>query len=130
MSYMEQNLVEHIVSAGNVQWLISDRLYSLTLPQDCELPACTYQLIQRQPRHEHGDEIQYEYLFQVDSWGKSYSDVKQVALNLRSLLDGYKGPIGAAQECQIFLRDERDEYEDSRALRRVSQDFFIFVGQE
>jgi uncharacterized protein DUF3168 len=117
-------LVEKILNGPGISGLIGTRFYPLILPQNTKLPAATFQLIARQARHGHDDEADYQQIFQVDCWADTYPETKSLADNLRSLLDGYSGPVGSL-DALIFLDNEKDEYIDAAKLYRVSMDFII-----
>lgn len=124
----EKCLVEFLLD-GPLSGLIGNRLFPVKLPQSKTLPAATYQLINRTPEHEHGDEIQYRHVFQIDIWGNSYAVVKQIADIIRIQLDGYRGPMGNMMESISFLRDERDDYDEKALLNRASMDFELWFKE-
>lgn len=122
-----------------VSALISERVYASVLPEnmvhlDETFPAIVVQQVSRVPSHSHDGPTDYvEHRFQLNIWGKTFDDVAAVAVQVRVLLDGYRGPLpatgsGQTQIESCFLDDEdfdQDDPGDGRSLHLCRQDYLI-----
>lgn len=65
--------------------LVGTRIYPLTMPQDCPLPAVTYQLIDDIPQLVKGAKSQTR--MQVDAWSDSFGGAVTVAAQVLLAMD-------------------------------------------
>lgn len=87
--------------------LVGTRIYPIMLPQDCALPAVTYQPVDDIPQQLHGTKSQTR--MQVDVWATSYGGAATVAAQVVLAMATIKQ--GSALGKPIPLRDdETGEY--------------------
>jgi hypothetical protein len=73
--------------------------------------------------------------FQIDAWAPRPSPDAAVTLAnaIKAALDGYTGPMGSGANAVfvqgIFIEDEREDYDDTVQMFRVSRDYFIHYGE-
>lgn len=110
--------------------LISTRIYSLTLPQNCTMPAVTYRQISGPRVHTMGSDPGLTHpRFQFSCWGSSYGSAKDVARKLQAALQDYKGTMGGGGGVVVqasLLENELDIYDPDTKLYCVPLDFIIW----
>jgi hypothetical protein len=123
---LEVGLHAFLLADPAVAALIGTRMTPLVLPQNTAYPALTYQRISGQRlRSVDGPAGRARPRMQIDSWAETYLEAKALAAAVRRALDGYAGPMGAAQVGAVSLDDERDIHEDEPKVSRVTQDYLI-----
>jgi hypothetical protein len=101
----------------------ADRIKPLTLPRDPTLPACTYQLISNPRELSHdGDQGYATFRVQLNCWGKTYKQAKQLAGEARLALNGQRGNFGGVEVGRIQVSSGRDDWDQERELARVILD--------
>ena len=67
--------------------------------------------------------------YQIDAWAPKVDDATTLANLIKIRIDGFQGVMGsglAAVKVQgVFLLDEREDYDDTVKLHRVSRDYAI-----
>lgn len=67
--------------------LVSTRIYPMVLPQDCPLPAVTYQLISDIPEvNLDGDADLSQARIQVDVWATSFGSAATIAVQIMAAM--------------------------------------------
>jgi len=111
--------------ADNVS-LVSGRVYSMKLPQGCVLPAVTFQRISTVPLYSHEGFSHYtECRFQVSCWAVKHGDVREIASEVRDILEGYKGMMGATYVHRAFCIGDIDMYEPATNIYHAPLDFMV-----
>jgi hypothetical protein len=103
------------------------RIYWVERPQSSALPSVTLQRIDGIPDTAmRGKTGLCQSRVQVDCWGKTYTEAKAVARQIKGALSGHKGGIFKG----IFQVDERDGSDAAATggsrIFRVSIDFIIW----
>ena len=110
---MESEMVGLI--SGSVSGL-EGRIFPLVLPQDTDLPACTFQRIDT--IIEIGQEVSASPLeharVQFSVYAKTFSDVRTQAEGIRDLFNGYNGGGFHA----TFIENILDDIEEETGLRK------------
>jgi hypothetical protein len=107
-----------------------DRVYSLVLPQNPAYPAISFQQISATRTHAMGsDGPLVRVRVQVNSWGRTYADARTLAGEVLTRLNRFKGESGGIQVLDVLLDNELDTYEMDADVRRVVQDYTIFVEE-
>jgi len=111
----------------DVSALVSKRIYPMKLPQGWTLPAITYQRVSGVREHNlSGPSGRARPRFQIDCWDDDYLDAKDLANKVRLCLDGFKGDINTESDVGgIILEADRDIWEESINVYRISMDFII-----
>lgn len=92
------------------------RVYALLADQGSAFPRVTYQRISNVPTTDFQGRSNLDQVrVQVDSWGKSYGEVKALAQQVRDAME--------AAEFKALLTNDFDDYEPETRLFRVRQDY-------
>lgn len=103
---------------------VDSRIYPMgKRPQGGELPAVTYQLVSGPTSHySHAGVSDYEASYQFDCWADDADEAMDVAAELQTALDGYRGAWGSILIGSVFLDIVLDDYEpDTGLYRRLRQ---------
>lgn len=121
-----------LVAQPSITALISDRVWPDVLPQDAVFPAATYQII----AIEHlgkltGPTGLVTTTLQIDAWAKTRLAANEVANEIRSELNRFRGIAGAETVRDIFADTGRTDYEppedgSDNGLYRLSRDYRIW----
>jgi len=104
------------------------RVYPLVLPQNPVLPAVTYRVLSTTATHLFGTDADVEAVrVQVDCWATSYSAVRALAAEVSAALNRYSGTVNGIVVRDVLLQTELDLHEEDTGLRRVLQDFIIYL---
>ena len=89
------------------------------VPEQTALPCLSYQIVGGGNRYTLDKTSQQTRAVQLDAWGASYSDCKNITLALRNLLDCYTGTLtDGTRVLSAFLTNEIDNWEfDGRSYR-------------
>jgi len=128
---IEESIHYELRHDADITALVSNRIYPLLLPQEVTYPAISFQLISSQRIHDIGGPTGRAHpRIQIDCWAETYSGVKDLSNEVRLCLDGFKGTINAETDIGgIYLDGERDIYEVSIDIYRVTMDFFVPHGE-
>ena len=92
---IEEDLYTYLTSDPTISGYVSTRIYPVKMPQNVTYPAITYQLIgSTRTLTQDGAVSLVEGRYQIDSWGTSYSTVKNIAIGVKVALHGFKGTWG------------------------------------
>jgi hypothetical protein len=91
--------------------LVSDRIYPLILPQECVLPAISYQRVATQPREScmAEDAGIARPRFQITAWDSTFDGVRDLAEQVRGALQRWQD--SANDIIDSFLVMEIDGYD-------------------
>ena len=125
MALLEEGLVAYLKAQSPT--IAGDRIYPFPLPQNWASPAITFQRISGvRERGLDGPHGRARPRIQIDVWAKQdYASAKNLAEELRQLLDGFAGTMGTVTVDAVSLESDRDLYEDQARINRVSMDFLI-----
>ena len=104
--------------SGSVSGL-EGRIYPLVLPQDGDLPACTFQRIDTiiEVSQDGVESVQHPRI-QFSVYGKTFGAVRTQAEGIRDLFNGYNGGDFQATFIENFL----DGIEEDTGLRKTIVD--------
>lgn len=118
--------------------LVGTRVYPIKLPQPTTQPSIVYTRISGLgDHHSEGASGLTRPRVQVDCWAPTH-DVASVLANLvKGRIDGFSGTIawddnspGNAVAVQaIMFESEREDYDDTAKLYRVSRDYMIWYEE-
>lgn len=92
---IEKALPYFLLQDSALAALIVDRLYPYKLPQNCTLPAVSFQDISETRTQSYGEASALPFpRYQFTITGGTVDSVKQVEEALNSCLDGYQGTMG------------------------------------
>lgn len=101
---------------------LSGRVYPMKLPQNATFPAVRYNRISAVRGYTmNGPDCLPAARFQIDTFDRTWDDVRVTWDKIRKSLDGFSG--GIIQD--IMLDNETDDYDDELQLFRVIGDFVV-----
>lgn len=101
--------------------------YPLVLPRNANIPAVVYQTIDT-PRirtHDSGPAALAAPRFQLASWGKTYTQAKSVAKQVRLAFDGWVDKSAGLRVDVGSAENEIDDLDDITGLWRVISDVIL-----
>lgn len=114
------------------------RLFSLKLPQGETRDSIVYSKISGLgDHHMQGPSGLARPRIQIDSWAKEIDDAVTLSGLVKERIDGFRGsilwgedsPAEAVVVLGIFFESDREDYDDTAKLYRVSQDYFIWFRE-
>lgn len=126
---MESGIQKRLVTDHGVSALISSRVYPVLMPDDPTLPAATYQRASTVRDYTTTGPVSLSRIrLQVDSWGRTYADVKALDAAIRVCLEAFSGmlPDGTYVD-SIQIDSSQDLYDGSARYFRISTDYLILA---
>ncbi|WMW22741.1 DUF3168 domain-containing protein [Methanolobus mangrovi] len=102
--------------------LVSDRIYPLRLPLDCQMPAISIHKISNPIDHVTGFATPR---YQFSCWSETYAQVQQLSNAVIDCLNRYKGVADGNLIKQIAYLDSHDAIEDGSGIFHIPIDFKI-----
>lgn len=117
---IEKDLKTYLLAQAGVSALVGTRVYASHLPQQPTLPAITFNRItgQRELMHSGRSGLAHPQ-FQVDCWADDYTEVKQLAEQVRLVLEGYGGSMGSSTGCAVVWFGDIDDFDEESESYRV-----------
>lgn len=124
---MEARLISTILADARVALVVGSRVYPISAPQGSPLPRITIHKISGvRFYHTQGQTDLVESRVQVDCWGRSFGEAKEVARAVIACLSGYRDSFFSG----VFIDGERDFYDappnTSERVYRTSVDFILW----
>ncbi|WP_441280508.1 tail completion protein gp17 [Tardiphaga sp. 862_B3_N1_1] len=106
------------------------RLFPIKMPQGTKVASIVYSRISgRGDHHMMGPSGLGRPRYQIDAWAPSADAAVSLADLVKVRLDGFRGVMGSGQAAVVvqgvFLADEREDYDDTVTMNRLSRDYFI-----
>lgn len=125
MSSVEAAIYTILSSNISVSILAGTRIFPLTRGNCTTFPAVSYQRISTRPLLTHDDTDGLDTVrFQINSYGKSFSQAMSMAGAVRSALSGWNSWVGEVYVTALF-DNERQLFENETGIYGISQDFMI-----
>lgn len=123
---MEQAIYNILSNTTAITDIVSTRIYPSTIPQGEILPAVTFQRITNSPEDSKDGVSTLDVItVDVDSFGKTLSELKTLTEAIRTALDRFSGTrVGIVIDSIRFVTD-RDVYEQSKEVYHINQEFSI-----
>lgn len=104
------------------------RIYPNALPQGVDLPACRYFRVSNPQDHSHSGVSSLQHpRFQIDCYASTYLAAVQLARQVKTLLDGFRGTMGAYTVGASFMEDAgKDDHDPETGRHRVGVDVVIW----
>jgi hypothetical protein len=126
---MEEGLVAFLLASAGLTALVGNRIDWASRVAGSPTPSVVLTVVSvDRDYHGRGASGLVATRVQVDCWAKDYSASLAVSREIRTLLNGYRGPMGAAQVQGTFLASERQSFEQGSGgedFYRVSIDIFL-----
>jgi len=129
----EQGLFAYLSVYPGLNALVGTRIYPMLLPQQATFPAVTYTRLATPRLHEFEASLLPHPTFQFDCWAidtaaqSGYEIAKDVATQVVTALDIYRGAMGAYTVEASIVQSERDGYDADTGIRHVMVDVEIWV---
>lgn len=105
-------------------------VYPFTVPQGAAIPAVTYQTVSDPTTIDSlGPTDLIKGRFQITAVGRSFSDAKLLAVEIKNAIDGYADTMGDVDVSLAYKDSHNGEHEEATNLFTVSQDFIIFYKE-
>lgn len=133
---MERALYQKLTAITEV----SNRIYALRAPQNVTAPFIVYQRVSSDRwRSINGPSRMVQATMQIDVYAQKFSEVKDLALAVEQLLDGFRGEVAYGSDSPqdtlrfagISLVNDVDilDQTDEPLLYRVSADYLVTYEQ-
>lgn len=109
---------------------VASRVYLIKLPQGTTADSIVYNRISGA-----GDYVMSglsgftQHRYQIDAWSQTGDGADTLANLIRDRLDGYKGTMGTIKVHGVRMVEQREDYDDTAKLYRVSRDFMIAFAE-
>lgn len=132
MAVMEGALVGLLLAAPTVSNIVAERVYPFRRPQGSPYPALVVTRVSGAPLYADDGEVGLQNArVQIDSWGIDYTDAKDLAQAVRSVLSAFSGVSGGINFTYVMLDEERDISEAGVNAAeypvRVAMDFIVWT---
>ena len=123
MADTEELILSRLSGYAGLIALIGSRIYPLTIPQECSLPALTYMVISDPPEHAMGNDADISTMrMQISCLADSYKSAKAVYAQVKAALSRYRA--GTIKD--IFLETPMDDFEPETSVFQIIVDFTIY----
>ena len=121
------DLRAYLLAQGSLTELIGNRLYPSVAPEKTPTPYVTYFEVSSYGSHDLPIAFP-RYQFSV--FDTRYLTAKNVAAELRSILQRYKGRMGNTRVIQGVWEGGRELYEQDTGLHHIPTDFRMIYREE
>lgn len=130
---LEESLFVAVAGDAAVNALAGQRVYPNRLPQKVTYPCVMYFRVSTvRDYHQSGSDGVPQARIQINSYGATYKEAKDLAKAVFDVLDGFNGTLGDLQGANVlgvFSEDEMDDYDDELKVEVVVQDFRIVYDE-
>lgn len=115
-TYLQDNLSNNV------------KCYPMRLPQGITLPATMYRRISGQRiRSVEGPSGLSRPRIEINAYSQSYTEAKELAAEIRQLLDGFRGMMGAGSMVEnIIIDNDQDALDDDTGFFRIIIDAIVW----
>lgn len=119
-----------LLADAGIAAVVGTRVYPIKIPQGVNAASIVYTRVSgRGDYHMAGPSGLAMPRFQIDAWAPTGDAATALAALIKARIDGFRGVMGsgpAAVTVQgVFLLDEREDYDDTVKLHRMSRDYAI-----
>ncbi len=116
----EVQLIQLLLANTGVANIVDRKVFPLIIPQGTKLPCVTVQRIAGMPANTLSGASGLEEIdLEIDAWGRTYSQVKDLAIAIRGAMPA-QGPWGA------HLIQDRDLFEEDSSYFRVMMRYKVW----
>ncbi|WP_094550241.1 tail completion protein gp17 [Petroclostridium xylanilyticum] len=124
---LEEGLYVHLKNYPDLKSLVEDRIYPLVMPQNCKLPAITYQKVSGSRQHCLQRDTGFTTpVFQISCWAQNYAQLKAVSEQVRFALQNFSGLMGGnggVEVNAILLQGEMEGFDPDTKIYYAHFDF-------
>lgn len=129
---IKTELYSRLSGYAGLTGLVSTRIHPVRLPQNCTMPAVTYQIVSGPRVSNFGDDTgDVRYRVQVDCWASAVTgesaSADAVADQVKAALQRYRG--GNIQDIYLENEIDGDAYESDADLYRVTLEFIVWFKE-
>lgn len=119
-----------LLADAGIAALVATRVFPIKLPQGTKAASIVYTRISGAGiYHMQGDSGLSMPRYQIDAWAPTGDAATTLANLIKDRLSGYRGVMGTGPSAiavqGVFMADEREDYDDTVQLSRMSRDYFI-----
>lgn len=132
---LENDLRTYLKSHADIYPVVQGRIYNLYLPQNCGLPAISFQDVTKQRVHSLGGQSGLATArVQINVWAGNYKDAKETTEIVRIAMNLVNTDMGDTHIGGVTVEDEIDDFEmdekTGEKLHRTILDFMISYREE
>lgn len=120
----ESLLSDHLLADTGIAAIVGNKVFALVIPEGTVLPCLSFQRLSGQPANTLSGHSGLEAIsVQIDAWGKTYTEAKELAKAVRAAMPAQGAVWGA------HLMEDQDFFEDGTNLRnyyRVSMEYLVW----
>ncbi len=121
---LEVDIRNYLISQETLKLKIGTRIYPGWIPENAVMPSVAFLSVSG-VRHHDIDVAYPRYQFSVFS--PRYIEAKEIAAEIRNILQRFKGQMGNSNVIQVAFQNEYENYENDTKLYHIAIDFkFIF----
>lgn len=121
---LEVDVRNFLLSHASLKSLIGTRLYPGWIPENAQMPSVAFLGVSG-VRHHDIDVAYPRYQFSIFS--PRYLEAKEIAKEIREILQRFKGKMGGTNIIQVAFQNEYETYEQNTKLYHIAIDFkFIY----
>lgn len=121
---LEVDIRNYLISQEPLKLKIGTRIYPGWIPENAVMPSVAFLSVSG-VRHHDIDVAYPRYQFSVFS--SRYIEAKEIAAEIRNILQRFKGQMGNTNVIQVAFQNEYENYENDTKLYHIAIDFkFIF----
>ncbi len=130
VSFCEEFIYDRLLNFAGVYAITGKGIFPVKAPQDSAKPCLSYRKVSaRHIESMTGSSALVFTRMQIDCWAFAYSEVKNLAEQVRLALQGFKGGIGVRIDGINYI-GEQDFYEDDTEMFQVSMEFLVHHNEE
>lgn len=126
-----------LLADASIAAVVGTRVYPLRMPQGERGASLVYSRVSGLgDHHMEGASGLTRPRFQIDAWATSADAATELADLVKARLDGYRGPMttndSPAQTVTVqgvFFESERENYDGTAEMYRVSRDYLIYFEE-
>lgn len=131
-------LKSYLLGDSAVAAIAGSRMYHVIASQGVTQPHIVFNRISGQgDHHMQGPSGLNRPRLQIDCWAQDADTAAALALAVKARIDGFKGAIAFGSSSPqdsvavqgVFFESERDDYDDTAKLFRVSHDYLIWYEE-
>lgn len=127
---IHEALYTRLTSVAGLTALVGTRIYPRQLPQNPAYPCLMYARVSAERESAMGADTKLVAgRWQVSSWGKTYTDARDTAEQVRLALERYRGTSSGTVIQDIFIESENDfppELVDGELIYQIASDFLVW----
>lgn len=121
---LEVDIRNYLLSHESIKLKIGTRLYPGWIPENAVMPSVAFLGVSR-PSHHDIDVVYPRIQFSIFS--SRYIEAKEIASEIRGILQRFKGKMGNTNIIQVVFENEYENYENDTKIYHIALDFkFIF----